>query len=165
MFYLDIRYTLFYQAKVKERFLFSKDVNEAFILKPFRIYVHTGWMNHVKQNVHNPGGKEGQPSSEGNHSDLKLCHLMRIPIYINQLHVISQRHLCGHCQTKMCINEKLQPETMISFIILMLLPDVKRCKNEEVKQLFEKGRFMQEFSFVRFSFFMNKHCLEIKAII
>ena len=116
-FHVLFRYTFFYQAK--EIFLFSKDVNEAFILKPFRIYVHTGWMNHVKQNVHNPGGEEGQPSSEDDHSDLKFCQLMRVPIYINQLHVISQRHLCGHCQAEMCINEKLYLETMVSFIILM----------------------------------------------
>ena len=100
-----IYFTLFHL--IKEIFLLPKGVDETFLHEPFRIVVNTRWMNHVKQNVHNPRREEGQPSSDDDHSDLKLCQLMRVPIYINQFHVISQRGLCGHRQTEMYTNAKL----------------------------------------------------------
>ena len=56
-------------------------------------------MELVVEDVHDPGGEEGNPPNDDHVDDMGLCHLVGVPMHIYKFHLRSHIYKSGHCKS------------------------------------------------------------------
>ena len=102
--------------------LLSLDVDEELLPDPLHAAVHSGGVNLVEEEVHEPGAQECHPPHCHHHShlgyilievtfmslfDLELCEVVDVPVGVHHLDAVHGHHgdLRGDCQPVYCTSQ------------------------------------------------------------
>ena len=98
--FFSLTFTAVIACCADETVFVSENINEHFVPESLgaKAEVHRTGMGFVKANVHDPCGKEGQPSDGDHHLDLVLCQLMGKAVDINQPHLRGHTLQGCYCQ-------------------------------------------------------------------